>query len=132
MAEIDILLEGVILEGTQDRARHEVLIDLIRHGFGNRRDAHYYEPQLLQRESARMSAAMSADISKYIVAAWRLHNARKTNKALATLDFAKREKLHDFVGEAILIDAVAEADQRVDLAHQAQRLLQSCNIAVDV
>ena len=42
------------------------------------------------------------------------------------------EELHDLVGEAVLIDAVAEADQLVDLAHQVQRLLQSCNIAVDI
>jgi hypothetical protein len=57
MAEHDILLEGVILEGTQDRARQEVLIDLIREGFGNRRDAHYYKADLLQREAAKFAGA---------------------------------------------------------------------------
>jgi hypothetical protein len=44
----ELLLEGQILEGTQDRGRQEVTLDLIREGFGNKRDGHYYGAGLLE------------------------------------------------------------------------------------
>jgi cytochrome c553 len=53
----------------------------------------------LKVESARLSDGMTADIARYMVAAWKLTNQRKTNKALTVSDFAKKEKLPDFVLE---------------------------------
>jgi cytochrome c553 len=53
----------------------------------------------LRTESTRLSESLTAEISRYMVAAWKLTNQRKTNKALTVADFAKREKLHDFVLE---------------------------------
>jgi hypothetical protein len=43
-----LFTEAQLVEGTADRARHEVVIDLIREGFGNKRDNHYYGRQILE------------------------------------------------------------------------------------
>src|SRR5205085_10059825 len=42
------------------------------------------------------------------------------------------EQAHDLVREAVLVDAVAEADQSVDLAHQPECALEAGGIAVKV
>src|SRR5260370_36082401 len=42
------------------------------------------------------------------------------------------EQAHDLVGEAVLVDAVAEADQLVDLAHQPERVLEARGVAVNI
>ena len=42
------------------------------------------------------------------------------------------EDVRDLVGKAVFPDAVAEADQLVDIAHQRQRLAQPGGIAVNV
>ena len=42
------------------------------------------------------------------------------------------EQAHDLVREAVLVNAVAEADQFVDLAHQPERMLEAGGVAVKV
>ena len=42
------------------------------------------------------------------------------------------EEAHDLVREAVFLDAVAEADQLVDVAHQRERLRQPGGVAMDV
>lgn len=56
--EHQILLEGRILEATRDRAKQEVVIDLIREGFGNQRDGHYYSKGLLEASAAKFNGAL--------------------------------------------------------------------------
>lgn len=43
-----LLVEAALVEGTADRAKREVVIDLIKAGFGNRRDNHYYGREILE------------------------------------------------------------------------------------
>ena len=42
------------------------------------------------------------------------------------------QNAYHLVGKAVFVDAVAQADQCVDLAHKIQCLLQPGNIAVDI
>jgi len=42
------------------------------------------------------------------------------------------EQPHDLVREAVLVDAVAEADQVIDIAHQRERLAQPGGVAMNV
>ncbi|MBY0524091.1 MAG: PSD1 and planctomycete cytochrome C domain-containing protein [Gemmataceae bacterium] len=53
----------------------------------------------LKGQSARLSESMTAETARYMVAAWKLTNQRKVNKTLTVSDYAKREKLRDFVLE---------------------------------
>lgn len=63
MAEIDqkILIEGALVEGSQEADPSGtggfVTIDLIREGFGNARDQHYYSAELLEREAQKFVGA---------------------------------------------------------------------------
>lgn len=43
-----LLLEGALVEGTADRGKREVELVIIREGFGNRRDNHYYGRGVLE------------------------------------------------------------------------------------
>jgi cytochrome c553 len=71
----------------------------------------------LKAESARLSQAMTAETARYMVAAWKLTNQRKANKALTVADFAKKEKLRDFVLERwVAYLFPKEADDRPHLA----------------
>lgn len=52
-----IILEGQILEATRDGSKREVVIDLIREGFGNARDGHYYGAGLLEGAAQQFANA---------------------------------------------------------------------------
>src|SRR3954451_24059746 len=56
----ELLLEGRILESTRDRAKQEVVIDLIAEGFGNPRDRHYYSRQLLEASASMFNGALQS------------------------------------------------------------------------
>jgi hypothetical protein len=43
-----LFTEASLVEGTANRAKREVVLDLIREGFGNKRDNHYYGREVLQ------------------------------------------------------------------------------------
>lgn len=53
----------------------------------------------LRQEAQQMAEGLTAETAKYIVAAWKLYNLRKAKADLASADFVKREKLHDFALE---------------------------------
>src|SRR5262249_26952432 len=55
------------------------------------------QAEFLRTQATRLSEAMTSDIARYMAAAWKLVNLRRTQKALTTAEFAKREKLRDFV-----------------------------------
>jgi len=75
----------------------------------------------LKAESTRLAQAMTAETARYMVAAWKLTNQRKTNKALTVADFAKKEKLRDFVLERwVAYLYPKEADERPHLADWRQ------------
>src|SRR3954452_20748881 len=57
MSEDNLLLEGQVLESGRDRAKQEVIIDLIREGFGNPRDNHFYGAPLLEASAEMFSGA---------------------------------------------------------------------------
>ena len=42
---------------------------------------------------------MTGEIGRYMVAAWKLHRAAQEQPTLTVAEFAKQEKLHDFVLE---------------------------------
>jgi mono/diheme cytochrome c family protein len=86
----------------------------------------------LQTESKRMSEAMTQEIGRYLVAAWKVHNQRKINSAVTVAEVAKKEKLRDFVldrwvGYLFLKDA----DERPYLA-EWRKLLASQEAAKDL
>ena len=52
-----IFLDGSIVEGTANREKREVVLDLIREGFGNPRDGHYYSKELLENSAPLFEGA---------------------------------------------------------------------------
>lgn len=52
MEQDRLFTEGALVEGSTDSAKQEVVIDLIRAGFGNKRDNHYYAEDVLNENIA--------------------------------------------------------------------------------
>jgi hypothetical protein len=62
MDELQLLEGGALLEGTADNIKQEVELDLIREGFGNPRDGHYYTADVLNAAATMFEGAkMYAD-----------------------------------------------------------------------
>ena len=71
----------------------------------------------LRLEAERVTKSLTAEIGKYVVGAWKLHNGRKGGKNVPTADFAKKEKLHDFVLDRwVSYLFPKQADERAHLA----------------
>jgi hypothetical protein len=52
MEQDKLFMEGALVEGSADRDKREVIIDLIAEGFGNKRDNHYYGRDILEAAAA--------------------------------------------------------------------------------
>lgn len=52
-----LFMEAALVEGTADRKKREVELDLIAEGFGNKRDGHYYSREILERHAKDFEGA---------------------------------------------------------------------------
>lgn len=57
MEQDRLFTEGALVEGSTDSAKQEVVIDLIRAGFGNKRDNHYYAEDVLNENIAMFNTS---------------------------------------------------------------------------
>jgi hypothetical protein len=73
------------------------VIEKYNEGQARVRDEEAKVKQLLDAEGIRLAEGMADDTARYVLAAWKLQNARKTNPQAATADAAKKDKLRDFV-----------------------------------